>query len=30
VEERQGLGGKVRAALTPSPSPALRERGDLV
>jgi len=30
VEERQGLGGKVRAALTPGPSPALRERGDLV
>ncbi len=25
-----GLGGKVRAALTPSPSPAARERGDLV
>jgi hypothetical protein len=30
VEERQGLGGKVRATLTPGPSPALRERGDLV
>jgi hypothetical protein len=27
--ERKGVGGKVRAALTPSPSPALRERGDL-
>ena len=25
-----GVGGKVRAALTPGPSPALRERGDLV
>jgi len=30
VEERKGVGGKVRAALTPGPSPALRERGDLV
>ena len=30
VEERQGLGGKMRATLTPGPSPALRERGDLV
>ncbi len=27
--ERKGVGGKVRAALTPDPSPALRERGDL-
>ena len=26
----RGLGEKVRAALTPSPFPALRERGDLV
>jgi len=25
-----GAGGKVRAALTPSPAPALRERGELV
>jgi hypothetical protein len=30
VWERKGVGGKVRAALTPGPSPALRERGDLV
>jgi hypothetical protein len=29
VGEEGGLGGKVRAALTPGPSPALRERGDL-
>jgi len=28
--ERKGARGKVRAALTPGPSPALRERGDLV
>jgi hypothetical protein len=28
--ERKGVGGKVRAALTPSPAPALRERGDWV
>jgi hypothetical protein len=28
-ESGRGLGGKVRAALTPGPSPALRERGDL-
>jgi len=27
--ERKGAGGKVRATLTPDPSPALRERGDL-
>jgi hypothetical protein len=26
----RGAGGKVRAALTPCPSPALRERGELV
>jgi len=30
VGEEGGLGGKVRAALTPNSSPALRERGDLV
>jgi len=28
--ERKGAGGMVRAALTPGPSPALRERGELV
>ena len=28
--ERKGAGGKVRAALTPGPSPALREREELV
>jgi len=30
VGEEGGAGGKVRAALTPSPAPALRERGELI